>query len=290
MQQRAANYAEPVLKLAGLRLLDDRDMAGLQDLLAADPVANCFVAARVEACGLAPWRLGAEVWGYGGATLEAACFSGANLVPVGTSRAALRAFADRARRQGRRCSSIVGPAEAVLPLWGMLRPYWGRAREVRQCQPLLATCEDPPVPPDAEVRRVLPHQFDTLLPACIAMFTEEVGVSPIGTDGGAAYRHRVRDLIEEGRAYARFDRTEVVFKAEIGAVTKEACQVQGVWVHPRWRGHGLAAPGTAAVVRAALRDVAPTVSLYVNDYNHAARAAYRRCGFREVGTFATVLF
>src|SRR5204862_1644837 len=127
------NYAEPVLRLAGRRLLDDRDMAGLQDLLAADPVANCFVTARVEACGLAPWRLGAEVWGYGGSTVEAACFSGANLVPVGAGRSALRAFADRARRQGRRCSSIVGPAEAVLPLWGMLRPYWGRAREVRQC-------------------------------------------------------------------------------------------------------------------------------------------------------------
>jgi uncharacterized protein len=279
-----------VLKLAGLRVLDDRDMAGLQDLLAADPVANCFVAARIESCGLAPWRLGAEVWGYGGATIEAACYSGANLVPVGANRAALRAFAERARRQGRRCSSIVGPAESVLPMWGMLRPYWGRAREVRQCQPLLATSQDPPLPPDAGVRRVQPHQFGALLPACIAMFTEEVGISPMGADGGAAYRQRVRELVEDGRAYARFAGSEVVFKAEIGAVTKEACQVQGVWVHPRWRGRGLAAPGTAAVLRAALRDIAPTVSLYVNDYNQAARAAYRRCGFREVGTFATVLF
>jgi predicted GNAT family acetyltransferase len=288
--RRAANYAEGVLKLAGLRLLDDRDMAGLQDLLAADPVANCFVAARVDAAGLAPWRLGAEIWGYGGSTLEAACYSGANLVPLGGGRAALRAFAERARRQGRRCSSVVGPAGSVLPLWDLLRPYWGRPREVRLRQPLLVIETDPPVPPDPLVRRVLPEQFDAVLPACIAMFTEEVGVSPIGTDGGTAYRQRVRDLIEEGRAYARFAGREVVFKAEIGAATKEACQVQGVWVHPRWRGRGLAAPGTAAVVRAALRDVAPSVSLYVNDFNHAARAAYRSCGFREVGTFATVLF
>jgi predicted GNAT family acetyltransferase len=46
----------------------------------------------------------------------------------------------------------------------------------------------------------------------------------------------------------------------------------------------------AAVVRDALRRVAPTVSLYVNDYNTPARRVYARCGFREVGSFATVLF
>jgi uncharacterized protein len=45
----------------------------------------------------------------------------------------------------------------------------------------------------------------------------------------------------------------------------------------------------AAVVQAALR-MAPVVSLYVNDYNQPARAAYRRAGFTEVGTFMSVLF
>jgi predicted GNAT family acetyltransferase len=46
----------------------------------------------------------------------------------------------------------------------------------------------------------------------------------------------------------------------------------------------------AAVVRDALRRVAPTVSLYVNDYNHPARRVYERCGFKQVDTFASVLF
>jgi len=32
------------------------------------------------------------------------------------------------------------------------------------------------------------------------------------------------------------------------------------------------------------------VSLYVNDFNTPARAAYRRVGFAEVGTFMSVLF
>lgn len=82
----------------------------------------------------------------------------------------------------------------------------------------------------------------------------------------------------------------MVFKAEIGAVTEGACQIQGVWVDPAHRGQGLSETGMAAVLDIALREVAPVVSLYVNDYNLRARAAYRRVGFREVGAFMSVLF
>jgi predicted GNAT family acetyltransferase len=46
----------------------------------------------------------------------------------------------------------------------------------------------------------------------------------------------------------------------------------------------------AAVVAIARRTIAPVVSLYVNDYNAPARAAYRKVGFAEVGTFMSVLF
>jgi len=61
-------------------------------------------------------------------------------------------------------------------------------------------------------------------------------------------------------------------------------------VRPQSRGRGLAAAGVAAVVAEALGNVAPVVSLYVNDFNVPARAAYRRVGFTEVATFMSVLF
>jgi predicted GNAT family acetyltransferase len=82
----------------------------------------------------------------------------------------------------------------------------------------------------------------------------------------------------------------VVFKAELAIVTRRTTQVQGVWVDPEFRGRGLAAGAMAAVLRDALRRVAPTVSLYVNDYNTPARRVYARCGFVPNGSFATVLF
>jgi predicted GNAT family acetyltransferase len=132
--------------------------------------------------------------------------------------------------------------------------------------------------------------MDVIMPACVAMFTEEVGVSPLAGDGGLLYQARVAELVSTGRAFARIEDGEVVFKAEIGAVTRHTCQIQGVWVAPRQRGKRLSETGMAAVLHYALHDVAPVASLYVNDFNAPARAAYHRVGFREVGAFMSVLF
>lgn len=280
-----------MLRGTPVRVLDDRDLDVVRDLLDRDPVANVFVSSRIESAGLDPWRLGAEVWGFVAAGRVAAlCYAGANLVPVGASADACRAFADKARRQGRRCSSIVGPSDQVGLLWSLLEPIWTPAREVRPHQPLMAISDPPKIAPDPLVRRVRPDELDILYPACVAMFTEEVGISPANGDGGSLYRARVGELIGQGRAFARIEHDRVVFKAEIGAATQEACQIQGVWVDPALRGQGYANGGMAAVVAQAQAAVSPVVSLYVNDYNTAARAAYTRVGFVEVGSFMSVLF
>jgi uncharacterized protein len=276
---------------APLRLLDDRDRAQVLAVCGADPVANVFVESRVRALGLDPARLGAQMWGHEtDGRITSLCYAGANLVPVSATSAAIAAFADRAVRQGRRCSSVVGPAEQVAELWAQLRSFWGPPRDLRPVQPLMAMSGQPLVPADPGVRRVRPDEIDILMPACVAMFTEEVGVSPLSGDGGASYRVRVSELVRSGRAFARIEDGRVIFKAEVGAVTPQACQIQGVWVTPEHRGHGFSAPGMAAVVEQAQRSIAPVVSLYVNDYNLPARAAYLRTGFTEVGRFMSVLF
>lgn len=272
-------------------MLDNRELEAARAILDEDPIENVFVAARVNAAGLQPSRLGAEMWGYfERRQLVALCYAGANMMPIAAGPDAAAAFADRARLQGRRCSSIVGPVESVEPMWERLRASWGPARAIRHRQPVMATRHEPDVPADPEVRPVLPDELDVLLPACVAMFTEEVGISPNAGDGGLLYRARVNELIRTGRALARIRDGQVEFKAEIGAVTPQACQVQGVWVPTYLRGKGYAARGMASVIRYALRTIAPTVTLYVNDFNVAARAAYRRVGMTQIGTSMSVLF
>jgi len=132
-----------------VRVLDDRYRDEALAILDSDPVANVFVSSRVHAVGLDPGRLGAQMWGYlNEGRLASLCYSGANLIPVAAGSEAIRAFAERARAQGRRCSSVVGPIETVTELWEMLRPYWGPARAVRAVQPVMATSVPPAVDTD----------------------------------------------------------------------------------------------------------------------------------------------
>lgn len=283
-----------MLTAAGVRMLGVHDVEAAAAILDSDPVANVFVASRARASGFDSRRLGAQLWGYfgdvGAGSLESLCYAGPNLIPVCASPLAARAFADLAAGQARMCSSIVGPQDAVAMLWQRLRTVWSPARDVRIRQPLMVTTQDPHVAGDPAVRRVTLPELDVLFPAAVQMYAEEVGVSPLGRDGGAGYRSRVLEIIRAGHSFARIDDGEVVFKAEVGAATPLACQLQGVWVAPRMRGRGIGTAGMASVVAEVLRTVAPVVSLYVNAHNTAARRAYERVGFTTAGSFMSVLF
>ncbi|CAM3210914.1 GNAT family N-acetyltransferase [Prescottella defluvii] len=276
-----------MLKLLGARQLGGRDTAEVLRVLESDPVAACMVAARVQHSGLDPRSLQGEMWSRGGPA-ESLCFAGANLVPLLGEPDDLRSFADRASRFPRMCSSLVGRAELALPLWELLESDWGPPRELRAEQPLLALHGDSSVRPDPRVRQVRMDEIETYLPAAIAMFIEEVGIDPRASDGGRGYRRRVANLIASGRAWARFEDGQVVYKAEVGSMSATVGQIQGVWVDPARRGEGLGAIGTAAVA-AAVTARGRTASLYVNAFNERARRTYARVGFTQVATFATVL-
>jgi predicted GNAT family acetyltransferase len=264
-----------------------RDAAAVRRVLNQDPVGSCLVAARVADHGVDPGSIGGELWTRRGAD-QSLCYAGANLIPLRGGPADLDAFAGEAISAARRCSSLVGRAELVMPMWRRLESAWGPARDVRDRQPLMALNSMPTCGLDTEVRQVRPDELDAYLVAAVDMFIGEVGIDPRLCDGGRGYRRRVASLITAGRAWARFEHGEVVFKAEVGSQSPAVGQIQGVWVHPQRRGQGLGTTGTATLA-AVIVGTGRIASLYVNSFNTVARAAYTRAGFREVGTFATVL-
>lgn len=128
-----------------------------------------------------------------------------------------------------------------------------------------------------------------LLPAAAAMFTEEVGFDPVARYGDG-YAARLRTLIAGQRSAIVTDvNGRVIFKADAGIVNLDAAQVQGVWLHPDYRGYGLAKPFFAAAAQV-LQHRYPHLSLYVNDYNARALTMYRGTGWEQIGQFSTIIF
>ncbi|MDR3069025.1 MAG: GNAT family N-acetyltransferase [Cellulomonas sp.] len=284
----------------GAQVLGDHDVPEALRLCAADPVASVLASARLipaARAGLA--RTANQLWGYAeDGQLLAACLVSANLVPIApgldlaTRARAMAAFATLAVQRRRAYSSLVGPTELVMDLWQRMSEE-GRlvARDVRPEQPSMVIDRPPLVGPDPMVRRSRTDEFDIVLPACVNMFTEEVGYSPM-TGGGVGYTSRVRTLVAQGRSFVRVEadrgRPRVIFKAELAVSGFGVSQIQGVWVTPDRRGAGLSEPGMAAVVEQGRSTADPVISLYVNSYNTRAIAAYRAVGFRQVGTYATI--
>jgi len=216
--------------------------------------------------------------------------AGGTLLPIGGDAEAWTALAAFLGARRRPCSSIVGPAETLSVLWPALSSFWGAARLVRPAQPLLVLDRPASTSSDPLVRPARTDELDSYLPAAAAMFAEELGIAPLRGPKAHAYRARLAEVVATGRALVRTDAEgEVVFKADIAAVSRHTAQVQGVWVRPDRRGLGIATGAMAAVVDYALR-LAPSVSLYVNDFNRPARRLYERLGMRQVGTLSTVLF
>lgn len=262
-------------------------------LCARDAVANVYVAARILETDLDRSR-GALLGFYPPQTdrLSALCWRSANVVPAECDLDASDAFASALRDHESRCSSIFGPTQPVAELWRVLSTTWHHPLDVRPVQPLMAMPVDRPlgIRLDPRVRLATVSETDLLTPAAAAMFTEEIGYAPYADRvGQSAYRNSVRALIARGHAFVLVEDDRVIFKADVGSAAIGACQIQGVWVAPECRGTGLAAPAMAATVELVRSTIAPLVTLYVNEYNEAALATYRRVGFEQVGTFSTIL-
>jgi hypothetical protein len=293
-----------------------RDVSLALEWCLADPVAHCVLAMHLETTrdsGIvnpAMWAVKRR----NGLTLPGKSRETIGIVWNGANLTALIPGADDPLEQDdvraevaaamiarlSRPAALVGTADLTLDLWGRVEPWWGPSREVRQRQ-LSMAISTPPKPATAdsmglaleEVRRATMDDYEPLLRASVHMFIGEVGYDPMN-HGRAAYEDRLRALIRAGQALVQFgivDGTrQVVFKADVGAVGGKVAQVQGVWVHPSVRGRGLSKQGLVAVIGMVQASIAPTVSLYVNDFNTTAVAAYRSVGFVDVGTFATVMF
>ncbi|WP_349827625.1 GNAT family N-acetyltransferase [Brevibacterium litoralis] len=278
----------------------------LRSRIDRDPARHAFLHSLLRITGTA--RVSSSVgtlYGYfESGRPVAAYWLGSSIMAVDPTPASNEAAARWLNTRGRFSCSLIGDAPAILDLHARLR--WGAPRGVRASQPLLVADRAPAVAPDPRVRLGTPADLPAAFAASVEMFTEEVGFSPVER-GASGYRSRVQSLLQTDSTLLFTSTTgpfgdtirpwpapeapsQVVFKADLGIRSEAAVQIQGVWVHPDFRGRGISAPAMVAVTDWVKENVSPVVSLYVNDYNDRARRTYDRAGYSQIGTFATVMY
>lgn len=259
-----------------------RDGAALAGLIAAAPYGNHLLEARVQRDS------GGEVWGcWESDRLCGAAYLGAAIFPSVLGADCQAALAARLPDSARTAGSITGERATVLGFWERLAPLWpSPARLIRASQPFLLLERRLELPAGSPVRPAVEAELAAYTAAGAMMFIGEIEAAP----PLRALQQRYLASIRAGHSFAAVTAGRVYFKCDIGFVNGDIAHLQGVWLAPELRGQGRAAELLAGALAQIQTQVAPRVSLYVNDFNEPALALYRRLGFEQVDEYATVFF
>ncbi len=138
------------------------------------------------------------------------------------------------------------------------------------------------------LRQARPADYDLTYRTGAMLRAEELDEDPRLTDP-VAYARRVEEECRDGYTFLWTDERGLKFRASVSARTPDAAQISGVYVPPEHRGAGLAKRGMAELCTRLLED-SRHVCLFVNDFNAAALAVYRRLGFAERTPWASAFY
>ncbi len=201
---------------------------------------------------------------------------------------ALPAFGEHAKRhRGERM--ILGSRATVSAFWDSVRAWHAPPRLVRERQLVMFVDRERlrSQPRSAIVRRAKMDDWRAVADGSAEMVRQELAYDP--RHGSPDFAAGIRQMIERRLWWVGTYDGRPCFFCNVGPSCDKTIQLQGIWTPPELRGRGLATASLAAVCDRLLEE-SPTLSLYVNDFNEAAIALYRRVGFEHVGDFQTILF
>ena len=261
--------------------------AEVLSFLAARPVHTVTLTSMIRDHGLvSPLHRGR----FYGARDEMGRLEGVALVGHSTlfearTDCALAAFA-LATRQTTRKHLIMGESAQVARFWQYMAGPTAQPR--RAARELLYTLGFP-LPVGAPVSALRParaEELDLILPVQAELALAESGVDPLDSDP-RGFHERCLRRIAQGRTWAVVAAGQLLFKAELQAVTPDAIYLEGIYVHPSERGRGFGADCLGQLCRMLLSRT-KNVSLLVNEQHTAAQALYRKVGFRQRGSYDSI--
>lgn len=223
-----------------------------------------------------------------GDSISSMLYLSGNAVPISLSPESAEIFATTAYVKYAQIASIVGINQDVNCFWKALSAS-DQSRSIenlRSYQPYMVLDETREVPSNPTLRYIESHDYEQYFDASYSMFLGEVGRAPINLDN---YKSRLYEQIKKKRSIGYFDESGTLrFKIDIPICYENVCQVQGVWLHPEWRGQGKSSALFAEAIAVIQRDIAPRITLYVNDFNIPALKLYQGLGFKEIARYSTI--
>jgi uncharacterized protein len=196
-------------------------------------------------------------------------------------------FSKSVRRNGQRM--IVGPQATVTSFWPLIAGGQKPPRLVRERQFVMRLDREhlrrSSVP--VRVRTARASEASLVAENSAQMILGELGYDPRTTR--AEFNAGIREMIARERWWVGESDGHICFYCNVGAWDRHTAQLQGVWSPPAARGRGLATASLAAICDRLL-DFSPSLSLFVNDFNEAAIALYRRVGFEYVADYKSLIF
>lgn len=275
--------------LSRLHLMTEGDKQEVLGFLAQRPVHTVVMTSMIHDNGIESGQNRGNFYGYRNAdgTLEGIALIGHTTLVEVRSEEALIALALTAKESEIPLHIMMSDGDSIESFWDY---YSGGTKNPRLvCSERLFEIKYP-----VKVREFVPGlRLATeaeLMPVAEAhaeIALEESGVNPMEKDR-EGYLNRVLRRINQGRTWAVVDdEGKLVFKADIVAETPDVSYLEGIYVHPDYRGKGIGANCLSQLSRNLLEKVKHVCLLSNEDFQNAHRT-YQKAGFKSQDCCVTI--
>jgi predicted GNAT family acetyltransferase len=175
----------------------------------------------------------------------------------------------------------------------MMQRFWQFYTELdhtprRSCTELLFEQTEAPQVTEKlpELRLATVSDLDSIVRINAQMIISECGIDPLVKDPNG-FRLRARRRIEQGRVWVWTKDEKLVFKADVFAQTPAMAYLEGINVHPLYRGmgYGLRCMKSLSTI---LLESSRALCLLVNSQKRELCGFYEQAGFKLKGTYNTI--
>lgn len=284
------NFAPVVVPdLRRLHLLTENEKTEVLEFLAQRPVHTVVMTSMIHDNGLANAQNRGKFFGYRSAAgkLEGVALIGHTTLVEVHSEEALKALALTARESDTPIHIMMSDGNSIESFW---RYFSGGIKEPRLiCSERLFEISFPLMVREnvAGLRLASQAELMPIAEAHAEVAFEESGVDPLVKDR-EGFLKRVTRRIEQKRVWVVFDEEgKLVFKADVVAETPEVKYLEGIYVHPEYRGKGIGTDCLSQLSRTLLKEVQYVCLLSNEEFQHAHRS-YLKAGFKSQDSCVTI--